>query len=69
MIYAILATSGLSALFLFLWIRSIIDNTKLQDKITELSKNADINQKQLEIASLPARSDTELADRLRQGNL
>lgn len=69
MLYAIIGSVGLAGIFLFLWVRSAITNGILRNQIAELTKNDNVQDKQLEIAASPALTDDELADKLRKGNL
>lgn len=69
MIWGILTSAGLAGLFLFLFIRSVITNGKLKGRIVELEGIVDVQNKQLEIASKPNRSDADIADRMRKGDL
>lgn len=69
MIYVILTSAGLAGLFLYLFIRAEVANGKLKLGNAELSKNADIKQKQLEIAANHPDTPADLAKRMRDGTL
>ncbi len=69
MVYAVAICGGLAALFLFLFVRSAIANGNLRNQNAELAKNADIKQKQLEIAANHPDTPAELAQRMRDGTL
>lgn len=69
MLYALLGAIGSAVLFLILFVRSAIANGKLKNLNAELSKDADIKQKQLEIAANHPDTPAELADRMRKGTL
>ncbi len=69
MIWGLLSAAGAAVIFLFLFIRSAINNGKLKNDNKELSKNVDVKQKQLEIAANHPDTPADLADRMRKGTL
>lgn len=69
LIYALVGTSLMAIIFLWLFIRSVITNGKLKSNIAELSKNVNIKQKQLEIAANIPSTPVDLAKRMHDGSL
>lgn len=69
MIYALAASFGLAALFLFLFVRSAIANGKLRNQIAETKKSVDIKDRQMEIAARPKETPDELLKRMENGTL
>ena len=69
MIWGIISAASVAALFLFLFIRSAINNGRLKIENEELKQNVDVKQKQLEIAANHPDTPASLADRLRKGTL
>jgi hypothetical protein len=61
--------AGSTALFLFLYIRVMIQNSKLKNEITTLKGIIDVQKKQLEIAAQPPLSPDELLRRMRENTL
>lgn len=69
MIWGLVSAVGAAIVFLFLFIRSAITNGKLNNENSELSKNVDIKQKQLEIAANHPDTPADLSKRMRDGTL
>ncbi len=69
MIWGIVSTASAAIIFIFLFIRSTINNGKLRAENQGLQKNVDVVQKQLEIAANHKDTPPELAERMRKGTL
>ena len=69
MIWGLISATGATIIFMVLYIRSLIRNSKLQNQNKELSKDVDVKQKQLEIAANHPDTPADLAKRMRDGTL
>lgn len=69
MIYGLGGAIVAAVVFLWLFIRSAIANGNLKNQNSELQKNVDVKQKQLEIAANHPDTPADLAKRMRDGTL
>lgn len=69
MIWAVVVSAGAATVFLVLFIRACVENGKIKINNEWLKQNADIKQKQLEIAANHPDTPADLAKRMRDGTL